>query len=165
MRRLALAAVFVIFLCACQATQIELTEDDKAAIAAEVNALVDAEWLASTDPVDFDKMMSLVHDTDQAAFSFNGGVVRSHSAMEDVLGAHFASIRREPATITDSMTVVLGPDAAYVIRSGTFVSIDTAGNSGPLTPFVQTLVWVKRDGVWKVLFGHASHGPPVEETM
>jgi len=91
MRGLALAAVFASFSIACQATQVELTEDDKAAIAAEVNALVDAERLASTDPVDFDKKMPLVHDSDQAAFSFNGGVVRSHATMKVYLARQHQS--------------------------------------------------------------------------
>jgi ketosteroid isomerase-like protein len=162
MRRLVFAVLSLAFLATgCRPTTTELTEEQKAAIADEVNALVDGEWIASTDPVDFEKLMSLVHNTDEAVLAFNGGTVHSYATMRSVFGEHFSTISREPATITDSMTVVLAPDVVYVIRAGTFVSIDTALNSGPLTPFTQTLLWVLEDGAWKVLFGHVSHGPPV----
>lgn len=129
----------------------ELTVEQKAEIEDAVKTLVDDEWLPSTDPVDFAKLMSLVHNDEITEMAFNGGVVQSYAAMEAVFGEHFSSVSREPVIITDSKTVALTQDLVYVMRSGTFVSIDTAGNSGPVTPAVQTLLWVRHDGVWKML--------------
>jgi ketosteroid isomerase-like protein len=163
MHRLALAAVSLTLLAACQTATIELTEEQKLAIADTVAALVDGEWIAATDPVDFDRLMSFMHNSNEATMAFNGGTLHSYATLESVFGEHFATISREPSTITDSKTVVLAPDVVYVVRAGTFVSIDTAGNSGPLTPFTQTLVWIRRDGAWKVLYGHVSHGAPLAE--
>jgi len=163
MRRLTLTVLSLAFLAACQPATTELTEEQKAAIADTVAKLVDDEWIAATDPVDFDKLMSFMHDSDEATMAFNGGTLHSYATLESVFGEHFATISREPSTITDSKTVVLAPDVVYVVRAGTFVSIDTAGDSGPLTPFTQTLVWVRRNGAWKVLYGHVSHGAPLAE--
>jgi len=162
MRRMILP-LMVLVAVACQPATIELTDAERAAIADTVSTLMADEWIASTDPVDFEKMMTLIQNAPETALAFEGGIVHGWTTMEAVFGGHFASISREPCTITDSATVVLASDMVYVMRSGTFTSIDTAGSSGPLTPFAQTLLWVRRDGAWKVLVGHVSHGPPIDE--
>ena len=140
-----------------------LSDEQKAAVADTVSALMVDEFIGSTDPVDFERIMSLIHDAPETAMAFEGGMLHGYATMEAVFGEHFSSVSREPSTITDSAAVVLGPDMVYVMRSGTFVSIDTAGTASPMLPWAQTMLWVRRDGVWKVLLGHISHGPPMEQ--
>jgi hypothetical protein len=70
---------------------------------------------------------------------------------EGVWGTEWA---QQEITFTDTKTIVLAPDIAYTIRGYQAVVTDTAGVVRPPTNAVETLVWVEREGEWKVLLGH-----------
>ena len=57
---------------------------------------------------------------------------------------------------TDSRTIVLAPDVAYTIRQFDATATDTSGARLPQVSGLETVVWVKRNGQWKVLLGHES---------
>ena len=64
--------------------------------------------------------------------------------------------QQQQIDFTDSRTIVLAPDIAYTIRQYTAVVTEKSGDVQPQTSGVETLVWVKRNGAWKVLLGHES---------
>jgi hypothetical protein len=65
-------------------------------------------------------------------------------------------LQRQDNTRVEWRTIVLAPNVAYTIRINDVVQVDIAGNTGPDVRYAETLVWVKRDGQWKVLIGHGS---------
>jgi hypothetical protein len=68
----------------------------------------------------------------------------------------FTQLESQDFDFTDSRTVVLAPDIAVTIRAVTGVATDTMGNTRPEISTVETAVWVKRSGEWKILIGHES---------
>jgi hypothetical protein len=66
-------------------------------------------------------------------------------------------------TIAETHTVVLARDAVSIMAQGTFAFVDEAGEVGPESPFALTLVYLLRDGEWKVALGHES--VPTPESM
>ena len=57
---------------------------------------------------------------------------------------------------TDATTVVLAPEVVCTIRRFKNVQTHTGGSIAPEFDSVETLIWVKRGGEWKVLIGHES---------
>lgn len=150
---LALALVFAA--AACQPATTELTEDQKAEIAAEVDSVA-SDWWAAWAAVEFDRGMSFIDAGPEATWTGDGGTVYTVAEMDRAWRPFFTQLQRQDLTFTDSRTVVLAPDIALTIRAVTFVATDTAGNTRPEFSSVETVVWVKQNGEWKVLLGHES---------
>jgi hypothetical protein len=159
MRRLALAAVSLAFLAACQPATTELTEEQKAEIAAEVDSIMNEWWAAYSTDFDYDRGMSFFSDEPETAWANDGEVYYTLSVIDETFRPFFADLQRQDVTPIDSRTIVLTSDVVYTIRHNTVVVVDTAGNAGPEIRFAETIVWVKRNGEWKVLLGHGSTPP------
>ena len=54
---------------------------------------------------------------------------------------------------------MVSADVTYVIDVGSLSVTDSAGVTGSESPFTLTVLWVRRDGEWKVQFGHESLAP------
>ena len=163
MRRLALAAVSLAFLAnACQPATMELTEEEKAEIADEVNAL-HAEFWDAWRATDFDRGMSYFYDSPDLAFAENGVLNYGYADMDAKYRPMFTSVASQEITMTDSRTTVLAPDVVCIMEAGTYTVTDTAGVTGPEQSFAYTWIWIRRDGEWKVHIGHQS-SPPSELT-
>jgi hypothetical protein len=65
---------------------------------------------------------------------------------------------RRPAKVVyrwkQQHVTVLSPEAALLVSDGE--SVVTTDNGSFTQPFVQTTVWVLRDGAWKILHAHQS---------
>ena len=140
----------------CEPPAPEFTDAMKAGIAAEVDATA-LEWWDAWRAVDYDRGMAYFEDDPEAAWTWDEGNLYTVAGMraewEGTWGADWES---QQIDFTDSRTVVLAPDIAYTIRQFTAVVTDTSGAMLPQTSGVETLVWVKRNGEWKVLLGHES---------
>jgi uncharacterized protein (TIGR02246 family) len=155
MRRLTLSVLSLTFLAACQPAAIELTEEEKAGIAAEVDAVA-SDWWSAWTAVDFDRGMSFYEDATETAWAGDGQVHYSITGIEGHYRPFFAGLQRQNVNVIGSQTIVLAPDIVYTIRNTAIVAVDTAGTPGPETRYVETIVWVKRNTEWKVLLGHGS---------
>jgi hypothetical protein len=142
---------------ACQPATMELTDGQKAVIAAEVDSIMNEWWAAFTTSIDFDRGMSFTADAPEMAWATNGTLLPSRSAIDAYYRPVFGSIQSQAIEFSDSRTVVLAPDVVCTIRVGNTVVVDTAGNTMPEQTYAETIVWVKRNGEWKVLLGHGSN--------
>jgi len=156
MRYHPLAALALIVTAGCQPSTAELTQAMKAEIAVEVDATA-LEWWDAWRAVDYDRGMAYFEDDPETAWTWDEGNLYTVAGMraewEGTWGADWES---QQIDFTDSRTVVLASDIAYTIRQFTAVVTDTSAARLPQTSGVETLVWVKRNGEWKVLLGHES---------
>jgi ketosteroid isomerase-like protein len=144
------------FIAGCRPATVELTDARKAEIAAEVDAAA-AAWWDAWAAVDYDRGMSFFEDVPEAAWVWDEGILYTVAGMnEEWAGTWCADCERQQIDFTDQRTIVLAPDIAYTIRQYDAAVTDTTGTALPMTRGVETLVWVKRNGQWKVLLGHES---------
>ncbi len=175
MRRPAPAALALAFTIACQPTMRDLTEDEVAAIADTVSNLQARVWDA-VERVNVEDFMAFWHDVRETTTVIDGLAVSSYSTYQMFLNASgifnyparaetallvsWPSTQSHGVTIADSRTTVLAPNVVHVLEQGRFVWTDTAGTVWPEQGFTQSTVWVRRDGTWKILFGHYSVPAP-----
>jgi len=156
MRRFLQLVLFSMVAAGCQPPVSELTESMKGEIAAEVDAAA-AAWWDAWEAVDLDGGIAYLEDAPEAAWTGDEGtlytVAEMNAAWEGVWGADW---QQQEIDFTDSRTIVLAPDIAYTIRQFGAVVTDTAGAVLPQVSGVETLVWIKRGGEWRVLLGHES---------
>jgi len=160
MRRLALAVLSLAFLAtACQPVATEMTEEQKAAIADTVNAAHADSWDAWRE-VDLDRALSYQHDSPDLWFTLQGQVLRGYAEADSFWREGFGTASRIDITISDSRTMVLAADVVAVLEQGVFSVTDAAGVTSPEQAFAFSATWVRRDGEWKVLYGHESWPQP-----
>ena len=140
----------------CQQAAEPFTDAMKAEIAAEVDATTTAWWDAWA-AVDYPRGMTFFEDVPETAWTGDEGTLYTVAGMNAKWeGEWCADCQRQQIDFTDSRTVVLAPDIAFTIRHFDAAVTDKAGNIRPQTKGVETVVWVKRNGQWKVLMGHES---------
>ncbi len=153
MRRLTLPLLLLAFT-ACQPATVALTDDQRAAIAAEIDSLTN-EWWAAWEVFDFDRGLSLMHDAPEMVWTGAGTrTVYSPAEGREVWEPGVAGLRRQVLEFMNARTVVLAPDIVWTLREGNSSAIDTTGAVVFEGQFIETAVWVKRDGEWKILLGH-----------
>lgn len=140
---------------ACQPGATALTEAQKAAIAAEVDSVA-SDWWSAWAAADLDRGMAFIDPAPDAAWTWDEGTVYTRAEMDKTWRPYFTQLERQDLTFGDARTLVLAPDVAYTIRAVTGIATDTAGGARPPLSTVETVVWVKRNGEWKVLAGHES---------
>ncbi len=157
MRRLVLAAACFVLLTACSASiEVTLTDEEKTAIAAEVDSICDQVWYPTWEALDFDRGLSMIVDAPETAWVWENSVIYTRGGIDEAFRPGIAGLQRQQFKFLESRTVVLAPDVVYTIRAGSYFVVDEAGEAGPDVPFAETTVWVKRNGEWKVLQGHGS---------
>jgi uncharacterized protein (TIGR02246 family) len=155
MRRLALAVLSLVFLAACQPATTELTEEQRAEIEAEVSA-ANAELHDTWSAVDFDRAMSPLYDSPNAAWGFQGEIDFGREAIAAKWRPYFETLSSQSLTVTESRVSVLAPTVVCINEIITATATDTAGVAGPEQIYAVTTVWVRDDGEWKVHTGHES---------
>jgi uncharacterized protein (TIGR02246 family) len=159
MRRFAVSVLSLTLLAACQPATMDFTEEQQAAIAAEVNAL-NAEWWDAWRAADFDRGMSYYYDSPDLAFVMQGALDFGYAEIAAKYGPGMADIASQDITVATSQTMVLAPDVVSIMDGGMYTATDTLGVTGPQTAFAVTNIWVRRDGEWKIHVGHESFLPP-----
>ncbi len=139
-----------------------MTEEQKAEIAAEVDSVMN-DWLGVwAGSMDFDRAISFVTDEPETGWVNDGQALFTRVETDAAFRPFFASLQSQTATITKSRTIVLASDVVYTIRAHNVARVYTSGDEQPAIQFVETIVWVKRNGEWKILTGHGS--TPSEST-
>lgn len=162
MRRLIPALIAQTFLIACGPATSELTEIQRGEVAAEVD-LRQAQLWDALEAADWDRIKSYVHSSPETAWGYDGGAVFGWDAMNATFGPAFEVVESQNASLTESRTTVVSPSVAYVFDTGVLSVTDTAGVIGRELPFALTVLWVRREGEWKVLFGHESLATPEDQ--
>lgn len=138
---------------------MELTEERKAEIAAEVRAVHDQFWDVWKD-MDVDRGMAYYYNAPELVFGMDGQVLWGWDQGMAMSQSFAATASGQLMDFAESRIVVLSPDVVYVTDQGMRAVVDTAGVAGPSMPFAFTAVWVLRDGEWKVHGAHGSHSLP-----
>lgn len=156
MRRFVFAAFALTVLAACQPATTELTDEQEAEIAAEVNAIRADFWDAWK--VNDGGGMSYYNNSPNLAFGVEGQLVHGWDTYNDAVEA--STWTTQEIAINDSKTIVLAPNVVYVMDQGTYIESFESGETGPETAFAYTAIWLRQDGEWKVHFGHVSFPTP-----
>jgi hypothetical protein len=104
--------------------------------------------------MDWDRGLSFIADDPRTTWA---GVVRtvgSAREMREVWMPLMAGLARQELEFTGARTVVLSPETVWTLREGNSRVYDTAGELASEGQFVETAVWVKQDGQWRILLGH-----------
>jgi len=108
----------LVFLAACRPATTELTEEQKAEIAAEVEAIHTENAQAWAD-ADFDRAMSYIQNSQDMIFAFEGALMHGWETMYNAWAPLFEGVSRQEMTFTETNTVVLARDAVCIMAQGT----------------------------------------------
>jgi uncharacterized protein (TIGR02246 family) len=134
----------------------EMTEAEIAQIEAEVEAATNEWWAVWSAGEDYDRFVAIYADDPDVHWISDGVPYFGRAEMDANFRPAMENMRGQENTRVEWRTIVIAPDVAYTVRINDIVQTDLAGISGPTVRYAETLVWVKRDGEWKVLFGHGS---------
>jgi hypothetical protein len=155
------AVLILILLAGCQAPPPgEMTPEQEAAIIAEIDSLT-VEWWNAWETFDWDRGLSFIEDGPQTTWAGAGKTVYSVAEMREAWMPAMAGFQRQELEVTNSRTIVLAPDIVWTLREGNSSLFDTAGTVVSEGQFIETAVWVKRQGEWKVLLGHDDDSTPI----
>jgi len=130
-----------------QPATTELTDEQIAAIEAEVNAVAD-EALAAIAALDVDRHLDFYANSDDFTVAVYGAVHRSFPTWAEMARAGFSEIESvEDCAFSDEVVQVLAPNVA--IFTADFGCTGTAVGGGPLVGHTVTAVMVRLDGEWK----------------
>ena len=155
MRRLAFVVLSLVFLAtACQPATTELTEEQKAQIAAAVME-ASAAYTAVHHAEDLDGYMSYNSDWAKSPW----GCCATIDDLRSFILAQWDRWDWESWETGEMKVMVLGPDAAVVDFTEMQVQVDTAGVRRE-TANELAFLWVREAGQWKLLVAK-QHSQPV----
>ena len=154
-----LVAFSLLFLAAaCQAPPPEPPppEMTEAEIAAEVELVLDDWWATWSAADDFDGFMTFFADDPEVLWINDAEPFFGRAGIDAAFRPGYENMQGQENTPIEWRTIVIAPDVVYTVRINHIVQTDIAGNATFDHRFAETIVWVKRDGEWKVLVGHGS---------
>jgi hypothetical protein len=119
---------------------------------------VHAEMTRAGEAVDVDRLFGYMLDTDKGSVIQNGVILATRQEALARVRGNLQGIRSIQYRWQRQLVTVLSPEVALLAADGESVVTTTAG--GTFTaPFAQTVVFVLRDGSWKVIQAHQSSPP------
>lgn len=150
-----LTAFLMLLIGGCQQASTELSDQQVTTIAAEVDAAA-ASWWQAWAEMDFDKGMSFVSTAPEATWLGNDTNLYGLAAMTEAWTDWASDLSTQDLEVTESRTFVVAHNMVFTIRNVTGVATRMDGGTNPEILSVETLLWEKHDGEWKILFGHES---------
>ena len=136
---------------ACQPATVALTEEQRFAIADSIRQ-VRGDLFAAAERLDAAELASyFVED----GVIIMVGYYQSHDEFAQSMRRGFARLRSHLTIIRDERIDVLSANVVAVADIAVSVDTDTLGITSEV-PVVRTEVWVRRDGVWKILHAQES---------
>ena len=134
----------------------EMTEAEIAQIRAEVDSVTSEWWAVWSAGGDADRFFSFLADDAETVWISDANPLFGRADIEEAFRPVLENIQRQDNTPVEWRTIVIAPEVAYTVRINDAVQTFVTGDSGPVIRYAETLVWVKRDGEWRVLIGHGS---------
>jgi uncharacterized protein (TIGR02246 family) len=128
----------------------------EAEIAAEVEMVLDDWWAIWSAGEDFDRFMTFFADDPEVLWIADAVPTFGKAAIDANFRPSMENFQRQDNTRVEWRTIVVSPDVVYTVRINDVVQTRLDGTIGLTGRYAETLVWVKRDGEWKVLIGHGS---------
>jgi ketosteroid isomerase-like protein len=144
----------------------ELTDAQKASIISEVQAASKKFWIDNNRSYNSESLkesMTFIDEnndklwqTEPATISFNMEIIKSRSDWENVWGQMLDTRASTSVTIPEDYFAVVSGTCVLEVNKGEFTITDKGGSTmGPMK-MVNTLIWIKKDGKWKILHCHES---------
>ena len=115
-----------------------------------------ARMMQASNSLDADKFFAFILDSDKGPIIQDGQVFRTRAAALDVVRAGFQGMSKIDRKYNQTYVTVISPETALLTASGSYTATLSDGQTVMSGPFAVSLVWVLRDGQWKVLHGHYS---------
>lgn len=148
------------FLPTAQATAacdpVDAPQDD-AAIEQTVLA-ANAEMIAAANRMDLDAFFDAIVDTDKGMIVQNGVIFRTRKDAYEAVKRGLQGVTRIERRFDSPKVTVIAPDVALLVSEGS-VAATLQDGQAMNGRFTVSLVFVLRDGRWKVLHGHYSIPP------
>jgi uncharacterized protein (TIGR02246 family) len=106
-----------------------------------------------------EKFFEFIADFDKGLIIQDGTLFKTRQEALDVVKAGFQRISRAERKYDQTYVTVLSPQAALVTASGTVTATTTDGQTIS-SQFAASMVFVQKDGQWKLLQGHYSMPNP-----
>jgi ketosteroid isomerase-like protein len=128
------------------------TATEKAVLAAN------AGMIAAANRLDVDAFFDYIVDSDRGLIVQNGVIFRTRREAYEAVKRGLQGLAKIDRRLENPQVTVIAPGAALLVADG---SVDATFTNGRVTNsrFAVSLVFVLRDGRWKVLHGHYSMQP------
>jgi hypothetical protein len=114
-----------------------------------------ARMLQASNSMDTEKFFDFILDSDKGPVIQDGQLFKTRAEAMEFLRAGFQRIAKIDRQYNQTYVTVLSPEAALLTATGSFAA--TLSDGRTLTnPFAVSLIFVLRNGQWKVLHGHYS---------
>lgn len=144
--------------CRRPASDDNLSAAERTAIEQAVLACHD-QTLAAVAARDLDRLFGFLAATDRGSMISNGRLLLTRDEVIASTRRQFQGIAALQYETRERHVTVLSPTAALLVTTGQ-TRLTDAGGREIVAPYVQTLVWVLRDGRWQVLHLHSSAPAP-----
>jgi ketosteroid isomerase-like protein len=117
-----------------------------------------AEMIAAANRLDVDAFFDYIVDSDRGLIVQNGVIFRTRREAYEAVKRGLQGLAKIDRRLENPQVTVIAPGAALLVADG---SVDATFTNGRVTNsrFAVSLVFVLRDGRWKVLHGHYSMQP------
>ncbi len=105
--------------------------------------------------LDADAFFSYILDTDEGLIVQDGEIFRTRQEALDAVKRGFAGLAKVERRFEEPHVTVISPEAALLVANGTTVATLRDGRAFERR-FAVSLLFVRRDGAWKLLHGHYS---------
>jgi uncharacterized protein (TIGR02246 family) len=113
-----------------------------------------ARMTQAADKVDVEAFFS--HITDPCVIIQNGTVFKTRQEAMQAVKRGFAGIAKVDRRFENPLVTVISPDVALLSAEGTVSATLTDGRTMDGGRFAVSMVFVRKDGQWKVMHGHYS---------
>jgi uncharacterized protein (TIGR02246 family) len=120
----------------------------------KVSAVYD-EMVAAAEALKVDALFNHVADNDQGALITNGQLFLTRTAALERTRENFRGVAQLKYHIAERRVTFLAPDAAVLVATGTS-AVELEDGRRFSNAFAHTVVFVKRQGVWRVIHSHQS---------
>lgn len=159
-------AVLLLSIFGCTYSQSDkLTEPQKEVILKSVKQTSQRMWdlQQSYDSVSLQNFMDLVDpdcdrlwEAEPAAMIYNLNIIKTRAELKDAWGKSIESRSGTPVKILEAYFVVLARDQVLEVNKADYSIIKKDNTTyGPYS-MVNTIVWINRNGDWKMLHCHSS---------
>jgi hypothetical protein len=142
--------------------QPTLTPAQEAAIVAEIDSLT-AEWWDAWEAMDWTRGLSFLAEDPRLTWTGVLQTVYSVEEMRELWMPMMEGLARQELDFTNARTVVLSPEIVWTLREGDSRIFDASGTLVSEGQFIETAVWVRQSGEWKLLLGHDNDVTPVAQ--
>ncbi len=155
LRRLFLVAAVALALAVpAAASGAKLSESERSRIEQDVLG-ANAEMNEAAASLDVGKFFDWILDEAEGPIIQDGRLLRTRQEAKNVVEAGYQGVQSLTRSFDNTYVTVLSKEAAVLTSSGTSKIMLADGRSFE-APFAVSLVYVLRDGGWKVLQGHYS---------